>query len=234
MNYLPPKIVSIIIFHLPLPFLPPTGINFTYRYLFVAALELFFFQGISLQLQMCVVLLWRCSVDVGRHCCAKNLKRGRAQGPPNQQISVTFQRQSGPGTPKTANFRNFSEVVRPKDHKIIKMMGGSHNYRSPLLSELFLGYRYLFGPGPNYFLVTLPFRCSPRINQVIQFDGIVFDTFRTHVFYFQNIDFAKPCLSCSPQSISPLRVCIKALLVDSYVFKRVMTDFRSPTSRKDV
>ena len=35
---------------------------------------------------------------------------------------------------------------------------------------------------------------------------------------FQNIDFTKPCLSCSPQSISPLRVCIKARLVCSYVF----------------
>ena len=40
----------------------------------------------------------------------------------------------------------------------------------------------------------------------------------------QNFDFTKPCLSCSPYSISPFRVCIKARLVDGYVFKRAMVD----------
>ena len=40
----------------------------------------------------------------------------------------------------------------------------------------------------------------------------------------QNIDFTRPCLSCSPSSISPFRVRIKARLVDSYDFRRVMAD----------
>ena len=37
-------------------------------------------------------------------------------------------------------------------------------------------------------------------------------------------DSSKPCKYCSPWSISPLRVCIQARLVGSYVFKRVMVD----------
>ena len=40
--------------------------------------------------------------------------------------------------------------------------------------------------------------------------------------------------SNSAGSIYPQRVCIKTCLVDSYVFKGVVADLRSPTSLKDV
>ena len=58
-----------------------------------------------------------------------------------------------------------------------------------------------------------------KVSKIKKLSFSIFDTFKTNAFDFQNIDFAKPCLSCSPQSISPLRVCIKALLVGLYVFE---------------
>ena len=40
----------------------------------------------------------------------------------------------------------------------------------------------------------------------------------------RKVDFAKPCEYCSPGSISPLRVRIKAHLVDSYGFGKVTAE----------
>ena len=74
MNYLPPNIVSRIIFHLPLPFPPLPGIIFIYRYLFVGALELFYIWGISQK-------LWRFLLMYG----VGRLLRSFAEG-----ISVLF------------------------------------------------------------------------------------------------------------------------------------------------
>ena len=58
------------------------------------------------------------------------------------------------------------------------------------------------------------------------------------VLFFQNIDFAKPCLSCSPSSVSPFGFVLKPIRLVHMSFNTVMADscqksfFKTSISRR--